>query len=65
MAKFEKFDPREHIRGLVDAARQILAEELIRDAKMPSLDQVVAAIETTQQEYRPLILVARQKKSGA
>jgi len=61
MAKFEKFDPREHIRGLAEAARQILAEELIRDGKMPSLDQVVAAIDATRREYRPRVLAARQK----
>lgn len=59
MAKFQKFDPREHIRGLADAARQILAEELIRDGKMPSFDQVVAAIDDTRQNYRTRILAAR------
>jgi hypothetical protein len=64
MAKFQKFDPREHIRGLAEAARQILAEELIRDGKMPSLDRVVAAIDETRREYRPRILAARQKKSA-
>jgi hypothetical protein len=61
MAKFRKFDPREHIRGLADGARQILAEELIRDGKMPSFDQLVATIDETRQEYRPRILAARQK----
>jgi len=63
MAKFEKFDSREHIRGLVEAARQIQIEELIRAAKMPSPDQVLAAIEETRQKYRPLILAARQKSA--
>ena len=61
MAKFERFDPREHIRGLAEAARQIQIEELIRNGKMPSLDRVVAAIETTRQKYRPRILAARKK----
>ena len=61
MAKFQKFNPRKHIRGLADAARQILAEELIRDGKMPSLDQVVEAVEETRQKYRQRILAARQK----
>jgi hypothetical protein len=60
--KFEKFDSKKHIRGLAEAAVQIQIEELIRAGKMPSLDQVVAAIETTRQEYRPRILAARQKK---
>ncbi len=60
MAKFEKFDPQKQIRGLAQAARQVLAEELIRDGRMPSLDQVVVAVEETRQKYRPRILVARQ-----
>ncbi len=63
MAKFEKFDPREHIRGLAEAARKILAEELIRRGEMPSLDQVVAAIDETRKKYRPLILAARQRRT--
>ena len=62
MAKFEKFDPRKHIRGLAEAARQIQIEELIRDGKMPSLNQVVAAIDETRQKYRPRILAARKKE---
>jgi hypothetical protein len=64
MAKFEKFDPRKQIRGLVEAARKAHIEELIRDAKMPSFDQVVAAIDETRQKYRPRILAARQKESA-
>ncbi len=64
MAKFEKFDAGNQIRGLAEAARQILAEKLIRDGKMPPFDQVVAAITETQKEYRPRILAARQKKSA-
>ncbi len=63
MAKFQKFDPREHIRGLADAARKTLAEELIRNGKMPSLDQVAAAIDETRKKYRPLILAARQRRT--
>jgi hypothetical protein len=55
MAKFEKLDPREHIRGLADAARQILAEELIRDGKMPSFDQLVTAIDEARHECHPRI----------
>jgi hypothetical protein len=61
MAKFKKFEPREQIRGLVEAARKVQIEELIRDGKMPSFDQVVAAIDETRQEYLPRILAARQK----
>jgi hypothetical protein len=61
MAKFEKFDPRKQIRGLAEAAAQIQIEELTRDGKMVSLDQVVAAIDKTRQEYRARILAARQK----
>ncbi len=64
MAKFENFDSRKQIRGLAEAARQILSEELIRDGKMVSLDRVVAAIDETRREYRPRILAARQKKSA-
>jgi len=64
MAKFKKFNPREHIRGLVEAARKIQIEELIRDGKMPSFDQVVAAIDETRKKYRPRILAARQKESA-
>jgi len=60
MAKFEKFDPQKQIRGLAQAAWQILAEELVRDGKMPSLDRVVTAIGETRQKYRPRILAARQ-----
>jgi hypothetical protein len=61
MAKFEKFDSRKQIRGLAEAARQLQIEELIRDGKMVSLDQVVAAIDETRQKYRPRILAARRK----
>jgi len=64
MAKFEKFDSRKQIRGLAEAARRIQIEELTRDGKMVSLDQVVAAIDETRKEYRPRILAARQKKSA-
>ena len=63
MAKFEKFDSRKQIRRLTEAASQIRIEELIRDHKMPSFDQVVAAIDETRREYRLRILAARQKKS--
>ena len=63
MAKFERFNSRKQIRGLAEAAREILAEELIHDGKMPSFDQVVAAIDETRRKYRPRILAARQKKS--
>lgn len=63
MAKFEKFDPQKQIQGLAEAARQIQIEDLIRDGKMPSLDQLVAAINETRREYRARILAARQKKS--
>jgi hypothetical protein len=45
MPKFEKFDSKKHIAGLADAAMKSQAEELIREGRMPSLDQVVAAIE--------------------
>lgn len=62
MPKFEKFDSRNQIQGLAEAARQIQIEELIRDGKMPSLDQVAAAIDETRQKYRPLILAAWQKE---
>jgi hypothetical protein len=31
MAKFEKFNPEEHLRGLAEAARRIQIEELTRD----------------------------------
>jgi len=31
MAKFEKLDPQQQIRGLAEAARQIRIEELTRD----------------------------------
>lgn len=65
MAKFERFDPKKQIRGLVEAARQVQIEQFIRDGKMPSLDQVVAAIDETRRKYRPLILAARQKHSTA
>jgi hypothetical protein len=41
-----------------------IAADLLRDGKMPSLDQVVAAIDETRQKYRPLILAARQKESA-
>jgi len=64
MAKFEKFDAGNQIRGLAEAAAQIQIEELTRDGKMVSFDQVVAAIKTTRLEYRPRMLAARQKKSA-
>lgn len=64
MAKFQKFDSREHIRGLAEAARQIQIEELIREGKLPSLDRVVAAIDEVRKVYRPKILAARQKESA-
>ena len=60
MARFERFDARKHLSGLAEAALQIQAEELIRAGKMPSLDEVVAAIDETRREYRPRILAARQ-----
>ena len=31
MAKFEKFNPEKHLRGLAEAARRIQIEELTRD----------------------------------
>jgi hypothetical protein len=62
--EFEKFDPRKQIRGLTEAARQIQIEEITRDEKLPSLDQVVAAIDETRQKYIPLILAVRQEKSS-
>jgi hypothetical protein len=65
MARFEKFDSRKQIRGLAEAARQIQIEELVRDGKMVSFDQVVAAIDEIRHEYRARILAARQKKSHA
>jgi hypothetical protein len=63
MAKFEKFDPQKQIHGLAEAARRILAEELIRKGKMPSLDQVVEAVDETRKKYLPRILAVRQKES--
>ena len=65
MAKFEKFNSVKQLQGLAEAARQIQIEELTRAGRMPSFDQVLAAIEATRQEYRPRILAARQKKSHA
>ena len=66
MAKFEKFDPQKQIHGLAEAARKALVEKLIRNGKMPSLDQVAVAINETRQKYLPQILAARQKeKTGA
>jgi hypothetical protein len=53
MARFEKFDSTKQLQGLAEAARQIQIEQLIRDGKMPSFDQVVAAIDETRQKYRP------------
>jgi|HubBroStandDraft_6_1064221.scaffolds.fasta_scaffold01232_9 hypothetical protein len=58
--KFEKFDAQKQIRGLAQAARQILAEELVHEQQMPSFDRVVAAIDEIGGEYRPRILAARQ-----
>ena len=60
MARFEKSDSRTQIRGLAEASLQIQAEELIRAGKMPSRDEVVAAICNTQREYRHRILTARK-----
>jgi hypothetical protein len=61
---FEKFDSGKQIRGLAEAARKIQIEELIRDGRLPSLDQVVAAIDETRHEYRPGNLSAWQKESA-
>jgi len=36
--------------------------ELIRTGRMPTLEQVQAAIETTRQKFLPLILAARNEK---
>ena len=36
--------------------------ELIRTGRMPTLEQVHAAIETTRQKFLPLILAARNEK---
>lgn len=36
--------------------------ELIRTDRMPTLEQVQAAIETTRQKFLPLILAARNEK---
>ena len=60
MAKFEKFDSRKHIVGLAEAALQIQAEELIRAGKMPSLQELMAAIESVRAEYAPKIMEARR-----
>jgi hypothetical protein len=62
MARFEKFDPREHIRGLAEAAAQIQIEELTRAGKMPSLNQVFAAIDETRKKFHPFIVTAQQKQ---
>jgi hypothetical protein len=59
MAKFEKFDPQKQIHGLAEAVRKILAEELIRNGKIPSFEQLVTAIDETRQKYLPRILAAR------
>ena len=60
---FKPFNPVKHLSGLTKAARQILAEELIRKQQMPLFDQVVAAIDETRQEYRPRILAARKRRT--
>lgn len=60
MAKFETFYSRKQIRGLAEASLQIQAEELIRAGKMPSRDEVVAAICDTRCEYHQRILTARK-----
>jgi hypothetical protein len=64
MAKFQKFDSREHIRGLAEAARKSVAEKLIRENRMPSLSEVIVAVEETKKKYRPRILAARKKNSA-
>jgi hypothetical protein len=38
--------------------------ELIRTGKMPSLEQVQAAIELTRQKFAPLISEARKRREG-
>jgi hypothetical protein len=50
MAKFKAFNPREHISGLAEAALRVQAEELVRSGKMPSLAQIVGAMEETNLE---------------
>jgi hypothetical protein len=64
MAEFERLNSKKHLEGLAEAARKVLAEELVREGRMPSFDQVAGAIDETRQKYRPLILAARQKKSS-
>ena len=39
-------------------------EELIRTGRMPSLEQLQAAIAETRQKYRPQILAARKNRLG-
>ena len=37
-------------------------ERLKREGKMPSLEEVLAAIDEVKQEYGPLILAARKRR---
>ena len=50
MARFERFDAHKHLAGLAEAVLQIQAEDLVRGRKMPTLPQVVDAIEATNLE---------------
>jgi hypothetical protein len=58
MAKFQKFEPREHIRGLAEAVRQIQIEELTRDQDI-SFPYGANAPSSLDQGA-----IARQKKSS-
>ena len=63
MPKFKKFNSREHIHGLAEAALQIQAEELIREDNMPDLETLRGAVAETRAEYREKIRKARHKNS--
>jgi len=60
MAKFKKFDWREHIHGLAEAALKVRAQELIREGKMPSLEQLRSVVAETRRKFRRRITEARQ-----
>ena len=50
----------QNLHSLTEKRFEAEIAELIRTGKMPNLAQVQAAIESTRQEFLPLILAARR-----
>lgn len=52
------------MKKIKPSALEAEAQHLIREGKMPSLEELVAAISETREKYRERILAARKNEDG-